>query len=224
MKLKLFIAVIFIIQIFFSCHKEETHSVPKPEYYPLAESLRPYIFKQDSYWIFENDSTKVIDSVAVISLTGGKMPLVPMSYKYTGDSVEAYMIECKSFLTWKIHLDYLIYNYIKRDGGGLCTNYMYAHCGQPIFMVKGEGTPYSGMKIIDTIPTMTILGHTFKNVVETKITASEQTVTSVVYSKRVFDYDTYLYFSDSIGIIKKVSDLGNGDFESWSIKRWNVIK
>jgi len=39
-----------------------------------------------------------------------------------------------------------------------------------------------------------------------------------------FDYDTYLYYTDTVGLIKKETDLGGGNIESWTLKRWNVIK
>jgi hypothetical protein len=73
------------------------------------------------------------------------------------------------------------------------------------------------MKIIAKFPTMTINSNIFKNVVETKITASQQ------YQPN-FSNDTYLYFCDSIGLIKKVTDFGSGNLESWSVERWKVIK
>ena len=33
----------------------------------IEESLKPYILKTGSYWIFENDSTESLDSIVVIS-------------------------------------------------------------------------------------------------------------------------------------------------------------
>ena len=79
------------------------------------------------------------------------------------------------------------------------------------------GTEFNGMRIIAKFPSLTFNNITFNNVVETKITASRQ-------YQIVYFYDTYLYFSDSVGLIRKITDLGNGNLESWSIKRWTVIR
>jgi hypothetical protein len=108
---------------------------------------------------------------------------------------------------------YLTNNYIKLNGGG-----EYGQDGQPIFMADCEiGTEFNGMEIQEKIQSLIINSNTFNNVIKVKITASKQ-------YQPVYTNDTYLYFEENVGLIKKVIDLGNSEFESYSIKDWNLIK
>lgn len=77
------------------------------------------------------------------------------------------------------------------------------------------GAGYNGMEIIDIIPKLVIKGNTFTDIAQVKITATEQ-------YQQEFEYDTYLYFTDSIGIIKKELLLRCENIEAWSLIRWNT--
>lgn len=196
----------------FSCRKNNINE-NQTTYKYLNESIKPYKFKTGSYWVFENDTTGELDSIIVTSTENDFVWCPPPVHGQSGEKDEFYKINLKSFATSQTYNDYLTNYYIKRNGSG-----EYGQNGQPIFVVNSDtGEVFNGMKIIAKIPTMTISNNTFNNVVETKIIASQQ-------YQPMFTKDTYLYFSDSIGIIKKVTDIGTGNFESWSIKRWKVIK
>jgi hypothetical protein len=71
------------------------------------------------------------------------------------------------------------------------------------------------MKIIDIIPELDISGNSFSNVIQVKVIASEQ-------YQQEFVYNTYLYFTDSIGIIRKVELISEEDIRSWSLIRRNT--
>ena len=80
-----------------------------------------------------------------------------------------------------------------------------------------KGDTFSGLSLTDTIPLLIINGYSFKNVDKFKITKKEQCFP-------VFDNDMYLYFSDSVGLIKKEILDKYGNIESWSLLRWKVIR
>jgi hypothetical protein len=203
--------LVLLLFMIASCHKDNPDN--QTRYFYLSESLNPYKFKTGSFWIFQNDTTAILDSILVTSTEHDFYWLPPPIHGQSGDKHEYYKINLKSFATLHIYNDYLTNYYIKRDGGG-----DYGENGQPIFMTNSDtGSVFNGMKIIAKFPIMTINGNTFTNVIETKITASQQ-------YQPIFVNDTYLFYTESIGLIKQVADIGNGNFESWSIKRWTVIK
>jgi len=206
--------MLFIGLTIFSCRKDEAvDNEEQTTYSYLSESMKPYKFRTGSYWVFKNDTTGILDSIVVTSTENNFVWSVPPVHGQPGSKDEFYKINLKSFTTSLTYNDYLTHYYIKRNGGGA-----YGQDGQPIFMADSDiGAVFNGMKIIAKFPTMTINSNIFKNVVETKITASQQ------YQPN-FSNDTYLYFCDSIGLIKKVTDFGGGNVESWSIERWAVMK
>ena len=210
MKKTIYIWTILIIgTTVISCKKE--NSEDETNYSYLNESIEPYKFKSGSYWVFQNDSTKILDSIVVISTESNFYWSPPPVQGQAGTKREYYNMNLQSFLTSNNFNHFLTSNYIKQNGGG-----DYGQDGQPIFMSESNiGTKFNGMEIIEKFPTLIINGNSFNYIVETKITESEQ-------YQPVFSNDTYLYFSDSIGIVKKVTGFGNGNFDSWSILRWNV--
>jgi len=214
MKTLFTLIIAFIGLTLFSCRKDKNaDNSDLTKYFYLSNSLTPYKFKTGSYWIYENDSTSTLDSVVVTSTENDFYWSPPSVHGQPGTKYEFYKINLKSFATSQTYNDYLTNSYIKRNGSG-----DYGQNGQPIFMANRDtGTIFNGMKIIAKFPTMTINSNSFINVVETKITASQQ-------YQPMFSYDTYLYFTDTIGLIKKVTDLGSSNLESWSIKRWAVTK
>ncbi|MEI7982619.1 MAG: hypothetical protein WCI71_13290 [Bacteroidota bacterium] len=197
--------------ILVSCNKEDSED--KTKYLYLSEDIKPYKCKTGSYWVFQNDTTGTLDSITVISTENDFYWLPPPIHGQSGVKHEYYKINLISHASSQTYNDYLTFHYIKRNGGG-----EYGEKGQPVFMTESDiGTEFNGMRIIAKFPSLTFNNITFNNVVETKITASRQ-------YQIVYFYDTYLYFSDSVGLIRKITDLGNGNLESWSIKRWTVIR
>ena len=102
---------------------------------------------------------------------------------------------------------------MKRNGGGT-----WGEKGQPIYMSNSAvGTTFNGMEISSQLNTLNVNGITFNNVTKIKITSANQI-------QPEFSNDTYLYYSDSVGLIKKEIILGINNIESWSIKHWKIVK
>jgi hypothetical protein len=203
----LFIFLAFILIA--SCKKEE---VPEIYCYSLSESLKPYMFQQGSWWIYKNDSTEVSQSVLVTSTvrdTGLWRPSAPHT---PGSKFDYYLINFYNSTTNETYNDFLTNDFIRRNGGDY-----YGENGQPILTPSADiGYSFNGMEMVDRIAEMTINGHVFTNIKKVKITAVDQ------YQDE-FDYDTYLYFIDSIGLIKKETVIGEGVIVSWSIEDWDVL-
>lgn len=212
MKTTIYITTILLIGFTtITCNKENSTNETKYTY--LSQSIEPYKFETGTYWIFKNDSTNTIDSLVVINTENDFFWSPPPVHGQSGTKSEYFKMNIESSLTSDLYNDYLTSNYIKRNGGG-----EYGQNGQPIFIADSDiGTEFNGMEIIGKYQTLIINNHTFSDVVKSKITESQQ-------YESIFINDTYLYYSNDIGLIKKVSDLGNGKFESWSIVRWNVKK
>ena len=201
--------IIFFPLTLFSCkkNKEET-----PIFYEkISSALTPYMFKNGSYWVYENDSTFALDSISLTSIMHDyfwQPPSSPGSDNRT--KIEYYKINLHDFLSSHDYDDFLFAGIITRNGN---ENPTY---GQPIFVSFGAiGSSLDGAYVWDTINSINIGGNVYTKVREMKIVSSEQI-------DHEFLHDTYLFYRDSIGIIKKVIDLGGGNKESWSLKRWKV--
>ena len=211
----------FILLVVSACRKEED-AEPKPtptaspsQYNYISESIAPYKFKTGSYWIYENDSTGLLDSVTVDSISTGFFVSIPSVHGTTGYTyTQFYKMYFHDFGTSELYNQTLMNNYLVRNYSGDYSNFY----GQGIYAANSPvGTSSNGMTIIAKFLSMNIGINTFNNVDEVQIIAADQSFPE-------FAFDTYLYYSDTIGLIKKEAILSPGNIESWSIKRWNVIK
>ena len=135
----------------------------------IKECLKPYVFRTDSYWIFKNDSTGLVDSLAVIEFDSGSYWRPPPVHGAPGQKWEYYNLVVKNFTDSNIYNEFLDRNCIRRNGGG-----DYGELGQPILIADGvDGDGYNGMEIIDILPELDLRGRTLFNVKEVKVTASE---------------------------------------------------
>ncbi len=213
-KTHLIFIVISSLSVMF-CNKNEEKSLTpseiKIEY--LQQSITPYKFKTGSYWVYENDTSGILDSVIVLNTENDFYWSVPQVHGKNGIKSEYFKINLQSLLTNIIYNDYLTYNFIKRNGGG-----EYGNKGQPIFVTNSSiGYGFSGMVINSKFPNIIIKNHNFSNVVVSKITSVNQ-------YQIEFTNDTYLYYSDSIGLVKKITQINSSNIDSWSLKRWNIKK
>ena len=192
-----------------SCNKGEAPAEITYNY--LSADIIPFMFKAGSYWIYENDSTAVLDSVVVTSTKQGFFTQPPMTPGTpTNIEIEYFKVNLHSYLTSSDYNDFLFERLITRNGNE-SPNF-----GQPIFLSKYSiGFKTYGAQVWDNIDSLSINGIFFYNVEEMKIIHDEQ-------HQFVFSNDTYLYYQDSIGLVKKVIDLGSGNFDSWSLKRWHI--
>lgn len=206
--MKAILPVLALIITFISCKKEEAKEEDITEM--LSTELQHFKFKTGSYWVYEKNSSAMLDTVQVINTYGGFCWSVPKIHGNTGVRDEYFTIVLKSSQPSGITTYYLYNNYISFNGWGYSCS-----PGQFVFSLY-RGFNYNGAKVVDTLPSLTINGNFFTDVTKVKITASEQ-------SLHVFDNDTYLYFTDSIGLIRKETETSSG-FETWSIKTWNIIR
>jgi hypothetical protein len=208
LKYKVVLIFLFCL-ILFSCKKKEEASTYTIGY--LLPELRPYMFNVGSYWVYENDSSFVLDSITVSSIRHDFIYSTPSGpgMGSPGKS-EFYRMNLNDFMTFDNYTDFIWYGIIARNGNESPT------FGQPI-LIPSDNIGYHdcGTYVWDTINSINILGNTFSKVREMKVVSSEQLINA-------FSYDTYLFYSDSIGLIKKIVDKGNGNIESWSLKRWNI--
>lgn len=172
------------------CEGKHTHS-------PISTYFDSYLFKEGTYWVYQNDATAEIDSQRVtfaglgqIGSGGGSM--------CGSISADNYAISVQSFLT-NTFLGYQI------RGGGFSRNSNASNSSDLTTIL------YSGdIKQPAAIPSMTINGTTFSNV--RKVFVDE------------LDGESYnFYFVDSIGIVKWEVLNGSTVLESWSIQSWDVI-
>lgn len=219
-----FAIILFISVVVCSCHKDDPAPAPKPiqpyiKYYYIDTSMVHYKFKQGSYWVFENDTTHVLDSIVVDSISTGFVVTIPSVHGTSGTSEsEFYKMYIHDFGASKYYNECLFGKSVYRNFGGDYNHFN----GQAIYntysSIGATNTGMaSGMSIVAKFPLMNINTNNFNNVDEVKITAANQ------YQPE-FTYDTYLYYTDTIGLAKRETDLGLGNIESWSIKRWHVIK
>lgn len=225
---KICLLILFVGTLLHSCKKEEDE---KPNYYSphvglvvysydsISSYSSPYKFKTDSYWVYENDSTFALDSVVVDSISTDFYISSPIFYDGNGVmqsiKTEFYKMYFHHYGTSQLYNQTLMTDYLVRNYSG---DYYSSILGQNIYATNSPiGTTSNGMTIIAKYLSMNIGINTFSNVDEVKIIAADQSFPE-------FLYDTYLYYCDSVGLIKKETELSPGNIESWSLKRWNIVR
>src|SRR5690606_39636490 len=63
------VIIVVTFMAVFSCKKEENKTSVYTNY--ISSSMKPYMFKANSYWVYENDSTHVLDSIFVTNVHQG---------------------------------------------------------------------------------------------------------------------------------------------------------
>lgn len=213
-------AFVFILVIMSSCKKEQD-TIPQAATTPvdvnryIDENIYPYKFKQGTYWVYQNDSTGILDSLFTDSVSTGFFVSTPGVHGAGSIETEYYKMHIHD-VSASLYFNQMLHsNVMSKNFSGDWSNGFH---GQPVYQSNsavGEG--YSGMMIYAKFLSMTVNSHTFDHVDEVKITAAEQ-------PDPQFDHDTYLYYCDSVGLIKKEIVLAPGNIESWSLKRWHVIR
>jgi len=210
--------LVVALAVLSSCRKEED-AVPQPAPVDhktyLDASINPYKFKQGSYWVYENDSTGVLDSLYIDSVSTGFFVSSPGIHGGPNSLMEFYKMYVHDVSASVFYNQTLLgYSMHKNFTGTWSTGFH----GQPVYISDAPlGTEYNGATIAAKFISMTVNAITFDNVDQIKITAAAQ-------HDPEFDHDTYLYYCDLIGLLKKETLLSPGNIESWSIKRWHVIR
>jgi hypothetical protein len=215
-RLILILNIYTCVCIFTSCVKEKQQQTNNPTnnatYVYMYDYFKPYMFEAGSYWVYENDTTSILDSVVVTSNQRG-FDTIYSAHPFQMYYAEFYTVNFHDFLDSSDYFEVLsvyVNNYMLRKVPNQFGNQPILFFGSPI------GTSYSGCTLLDSIPSTNINSHIFTNVIKMKITAAQEPL------PRQFNHDTYLYFKDSIGLIKTEIDTGTGIVESWSLKRWSI--
>lgn len=214
----LFTAVIFLACLF-SCRKNDPScdgNYTPGQVVNLSPSLAPYQFKENSYWVYQNDSTAQIDSQRVDFaythdwFTGGGSSTCSGATTFY-----EYRMGVRSFLTNEFVHYYMIGGNLFKDP--LATGNM---TGKNIFNNLDNFPPESGLEQ-EIIPAITLNGNSFQNVKKIRIKHLEASPSNP-NPTNLSDHDLYYYFKDSVGIIKWEVVDGSTLLESWSIKSWEV--
>lgn len=217
---KIIISLLFTLLITSSCKKEEekppTGSGSHTTYMHIHAGLDQFRFQSGSYWVYENDTTGALDSVVLTSTSTGWIITSPSVHGGPSTQAEIYKMFMHGFGTG---LDYnhsllgksMYYNFT----GTSIVSGLHA---QPIYLTDCTvGTISTGMEVLDQELTVSIGSNTFNSVDKMKVSFADQDPPAE------FACDTYFYYADTLGLIKKESDLGSGNIESWSLIRWHVI-
>ena len=195
--------LLFIVLLIFlnACSKEKEQDSAVHES-KISASLYPFLFKKDSYWIYENQSSRQLDSVVVMSLCRDKFTNGPTS---PGQGPNG-------------QTEFFNINYESSVFGN--------YDEQLVGYIISKGSIYGGYIYLSSYK----LGDETKNAKLTNIYDS-LSVNGILYSRVVkmenskdqfLPTDMNLYYVDSIGVIKKELLVNDTITETWNLLRYSV--
>ncbi len=194
-----------------ACKKETCENYKPHVHVTQHASMDQYEFQPGTYWVYQNPETLALDSQAVISTVDNSFKGEYPSECSGGSDVQENRITVKSFLT-NTEYDYLLIHAGLYKDSAAAGN----HNGRLIY----SGTSTYGDEYtvhIEVLPSLTLNGHTFTDVKKVLVKTIPGT------SFNLSDHDIYMYFADSVGLIKWEEDLGGGTMNTWEIKSWSVV-
>jgi hypothetical protein len=208
MKYRTYLIAILGLTLIIGCKKEGKEITYRTQYVDTA-MLTKYIFKPGTYWVYENQNSS-IDSIVVTSVDNG-MTIIPCPHGCPSgitSRTEFFIMNLLDVTNNLASNYYYMSNHIKLNGGG-----EYSQNGQPIFLYHELiGHSFNGAEILNKVDTMTVFGIKYYNITKMKISA-------IMQVQHEFSFDTYLYFSDNFGLIRKeINDTING-YVTWNLKR-----
>lgn len=186
-----------------SCKKDQENESKTLIHGKISQSLYPYLFDANSYWVYKKINSTTFDSINVNSIKRDTLLIGPggPGQGPQGDD-EIYRISYVSSLTNKSFEEQLL--------GGIITRGEYSG-GYVFISSKKVGDESLNVKIINVFDTLTIETKKYKNVIKVKVT------------KDVFiDKNYFLYYVDSIGIVKKEVLTNDTVSETWNLLRSNI--
>jgi len=198
-----------------ACKKETPH-------YTVSDEMKQYFaYKIGSYWIYINDSTKIIDSSYLTDVVNSTQ----------GVGKDGRHLFSYDFIGLSFHSKFLIEYEVKNDCDQKMTK-LYIGLGEnqtisfhPVAYVEGApsnqnyytncGRPF-GALWMETIPLLTLNEVTYSNVAQTILRYSEQ------LSNQIQNKVLKFYFAKNIGLLKYQYILNDSLMESWSLKRQKV--
>jgi len=191
MKIKIFIYILFAI-LFLGCDREKDVPIVVTTHYVDSALLAEYYFDRGSYWVYTNQLMH-FDSVFILNTAQG-MNRIPCPHGCPGGKVsqyEYYKMDLKSQFKGQYNY-YFLGGHIKKNGGG-----QWGELGQPIFFYNANvGDEFNGVTVTAKYDSLLVENKNYYEVTKTHVTADEQ-------YQQEFDFNTDLYFSANIGLIKK---------------------
>ncbi|MFK5856850.1 MAG: hypothetical protein QM503_12010 [Bacteroidota bacterium] len=192
----------------YSCN--ENDEVYSTNYVYISEGLKEkLIFKQGSYWIYENNINE-IDSIVLIDIDSGYTSICPDNACALNEYIKLIYNNITQDFTFN---HYYLRNFIRYNGGG-----DWGQDGQPIYAEDyqiDEG--FNGLVLTDKYDSIEIMNSIYYDVEVMTIIANFQ------YQDE-FNFNTDLFFSPHIGIIRMVTyDTIYGP-NIWNLKRYKIEK
>jgi len=185
--------------ILMSCKKSEEVTGGN-HYYKINESLHPMLFDVESYWIYKNNMTNIIDSIKLTEVEMDTIGPFNLGNGYTS-TYQAFNLKYSSKIFGEYSEQYVGYVISRGSTEG---GYVYLSSHK-----IGDST--ANAKITAIHDTLIVNNLIYENVVELNI------------KKDMYIEDELnLFYVDSIGIIKKEIKEDNIIQDTWELLNYNI--
>ena len=186
-----------------SCKKDKVDPVipansSQNDYYPVSAALIPLLFDTNSYWIYSNGS--LLDTVNLISVTREELYLVPHQPK-----------KDETFI-FNYHSNELN-NYTERAYGAIITRFS-SDEGWVYATNLAVGGSCSGLNFVAKLDTLIVGSQEYYNVSKMRVQQG---------SYFPIPNDMYLYYCDSVGVIRREVLSGNSIIDTWDLIQSNIF-
>jgi hypothetical protein len=197
----LFLIVFIVFAV--SCEKEKEEPTRIYSNYKISSSLYPYLFNENSYWIYKDTTTGNLDSVVLKQIGRSSYSIPPTSPgQGSQGSLEYFNFTYTSSYNGNTYDEQLFSSVISRsfiDGGFLFLS------------DRVIGDSLMNIKILDVIDSLSIENNTYFNVTKMRIKND-------YYINGNYNY----FYADSIGVIRKETLVNDSIVETWNLLRKNT--
>lgn len=171
----------------------------------ISKNLYSYLFGKNSWWVYKDNKTGTIDSVIVKDTMWGTITLGGAGMDFL--NYRTYFTTYRSYLDQKEHTERIRDQVIELDNGSTDPSY-WLFCNR-----NDTGTYWSGLRILMKKDTIHISGKVFHNITKLKWTKQ--------YSHYPYE-DQYVYYADSVGIIRKEILIADSVIDTWDIEKYKL--
>jgi hypothetical protein len=200
------ITLFFLSVMMISCHKNEdpesSCSSNDWEFNQISSDLKSFFFKKDSYWVFQNDSTKVLDSLYITNTEIGCEAVY--LYQGHGYNWEYYKISYASYQTRSRYYDMIEGDMMQRN------RHPSKYPSIAGWFLYSSWNDTTNQFLPSTIDSLNVKGNTFYQI---------QLSHDLFHPNERVD----TYTAKGIGIIKKIVYSGSYKGE-WNLDRWKIVK
>lgn len=189
--------IFFILLILCSCKKEQPIPVNSVQatFTPINATLIPLLFDTNSYWIYSNGNQ--LDTVTLISLTRQEVSVSPKSLKD-----ETFLFNYHSTL---------LNNYTESALGAIITR-DWTNDGWVYATNLGLGETSGGLSLIEKIDTLIVGNQEYHHVSKMQVQQGSFFLSSM-----------YLYYADSVGVIRREVLSGNSIVDTWDLIQSSIL-